>query len=345
MSTEGDHVEEGREGGKRVEGVRSRCMENVSAEASTSASVRDWTSAGSKVAEEMGGALCDKVKAAVRVIRKAVATYGAEHLALSFNGGKDSTVLLALLAAALHEEGVEGDAHAGTTAFFFEDGDDFEEVCDFTRRAAERYGLHLLVFRGIGFKEGLEILTADFDDADTTTTTTASNCNGNAGSNSTRGGADYSSKSNGSDGSHERNPRPKAPVTAVLMGTRSTDPNARGQRELSPSSPGWPRFMRVNPIIDWQYEDVWRFLLATSTPYCSLYDNGYTSLGNRKNTLRNAELIVRDDNGNETYKPAYELLDGALERRGRTSSYSSAPPPPLPPPEANASHTKHDACR
>ena len=100
MSTEGDHVEEGREGGKRVEGIRSRCMENVSAEASTSASVRDWTSAGSKVAEEMGGALCDKVKAAVRVIRKAVATYGAEHLALSFNGGKDSTVLLALLAAA-----------------------------------------------------------------------------------------------------------------------------------------------------------------------------------------------------------------------------------------------------
>ena len=106
--------------------------------------------------------------------------------------------------------------------------------------------------------------------------------------------------------------------------------------------------MRVNPIIDWQYEDVWRFLLATRTPYCSLYDDGYTSLGNRKNTLRNAELIIRDANGAERYKPAYELLDGTLERRGRTSSYAAPPPPSTPNDTHQQQHEQHDtrdACR
>lgn len=35
----------------------------------------------------------------------------------------------------------------------------------------------------------------------------------------------------------------------------------------------------LNPIIDWEDEDVWEFIKTNNIPYCSLYDQGYTRLG------------------------------------------------------------------
>lgn len=103
----------------------------------------------------------------------------------------------------------------------------------------------------------------------------------------------------------------RRPIRAVLIGTRRQaarrserptntatggltpgdgrrgDPNAADQNVFCPSSDGWPPFMRVNPILEWSYTDVWAFLGATRVAYCSLYDRGYTSIGSIATTAPN----------------------------------------------------------
>lgn len=35
----------------------------------------------------------------------------------------------------------------------------------------------------------------------------------------------------------------------------------------------------LNPIVDWEDDDVWEFIKSNHVPYCSLYDEGFTRLG------------------------------------------------------------------
>ena len=111
---------------------------------------------------------------------------------------------------------------------------------------------------------------------------------------------------------------------AFVLGTRFGDPNAKGQQDFSPSSDWMPPFMRVNPVLQWGYADVWAFLRQYQLPYCSLYDEGYTSLGKVANTVRNPALLREDG----TYGAAWELTDGSLERAGRISTKPAPAPDP-----------------
>lgn len=56
-----------------------------------------------------------------------------------------------------------------------------------------------------------------------------------------------------------------------------------------------------------------KFLRELDIPYCSLYDEGYTSLGGTTDTHRNPALLLDKDH----FKPAYELTEDDQERLGR----------------------------
>lgn len=85
--------------------------------------------------------------------------------------------------------------------------------------------------------------------------------------------------------------------------------------------------MRVHPVIDWRLEEIWCFLRSPylkdlksggSLLYCSMYDEGYTSLGGVNDTVRNPHLKYRDaETGEELYRPAYEMRRDDGERLGR----------------------------
>lgn len=63
-------------------------------------------------------------------------------------------------------------------------------------------------------------------------------------------------------------------VQAILMGSRSTDPLCSELKTFQRTDSDWPQFMRVNPLISWNYDQVWKFLRILEVPYCSLYDRG-----------------------------------------------------------------------
>lgn len=116
-------------------------------------------------------------------------------------------------------------------------------------------------------------------------------------------------------------------LKAIFVGIRRTDPYGSDLKHFQRTDHGWPDFMRIHPVIDWHYCDVWNFLRVLGIPYCILYEMGYTSLGGTNNTIPNPDLItdnskkaatiVSSDGQKQKFYPAYKLKDELRERRGR----------------------------
>ena len=98
-------------------------------------------------------------------------------------------------------------------------------------------------------------------------------------------------------------------VEGIILGNRKTDPNCHHLEEISETDPGWPAILRINPLINWSYKKVWEYIDENKIPVCSLYEKGYTSIGNKTNTFPNYTLF-----NNKQYQHAKCLQNGDDER-------------------------------
>lgn len=217
----------------------------------------------------------ERVQQAIKTIDSAIDQYGLGNCAFSFNGGKDCTVLLQLLAERVQARNPSDQYRLKT--FYVLPSHPFEEVERFCDEMQAKYNLDMH-----RYSADLSLKQALFQ-------------------------------------FHSRYPN----IKAIFLGMRRTDPYAQALKQFSPCSEGWPPFMRVNPVLDWSYDDIWSFLLDRSAllnpEYCQLYCYGYTSIGGIDDTLPNPFLV--DETAECGYGHACYLNDGNKhERAGRVPS-------------------------
>ena len=46
-------------------------------------------------------------------------------------------------------------------------------------------------------------------------------------------------------------------IKAIFVGTRRTDPHGGTLTHFDETDRVWPKFMRIHPVIDWHYQEIW----------------------------------------------------------------------------------------
>ena len=214
-----------------------------------------------------------KLKASIEWIETALKRYDTNQLCISFNGGKDCCVVFYLFYAVCMRMG----ARFPLKVLLIQIRNQFAEMDSFVQHVIKSfYGRNVLEF----------IL---FDENNGESRQTLKDC------------------LNEMKTTHPI-------IKGILMGTRRTDSAYfKNMNVFAPTDGDWPKYMRVNPILDWTYSEIWFFIRALKLPYCSLYDRGYTSIDSQLNTVPNQDLLKE----NGEYLAAYWLEDQDAERKSR----------------------------
>jgi phosphoadenosine phosphosulfate reductase len=249
--------------------------------------------------------LAKKVADSKKIVGEALDRYAVGDLAVAWTGGKDSTLVLHLVREVCRERGIPT-----PTCFCIDEGDMFDEVREFLAQIGGEWGVEVEIIHNedvsraaggmlgapvnvkhLNLRNRREIERLGYEDEE------------------------FSYEPESFVGNHlmktatlNRYLEERA-VQGFFEGIRWDEQGAReNETYFSPrtATPYSPEHMRVCPILHFTERDVWDATLALRLPVCSLYKQGYRSLGARVTTHKVSDL------------PAWEQdLENTNERGGR----------------------------
>ncbi|KAG1743753.1 uncharacterized protein EDB91DRAFT_1236711 [Suillus paluster] len=243
-------------------------------------------------------AIAPLVREALQAIEQCLDQYGQDRVSLSFNGGKDCTVLLHLYAAVLTRK--VSSTPKPISALNIPVPSPFHALEEFVNVAAQDYLLDLFTCNpSSDIQLPVESVTPGVS-----TPTSLKESDSYIGSRLQTRPVGTARGGEGMRRALELYKLRFPAIQAILVGTRRSDPHGATLSHRNMTDPGWPAFERVNPIINWAYSDVWTFLRKLKIPYCTFY----TSLGSTYNTFPNPALLVTDSDSSDLFPSSLTVV-------------------------------------
>lgn len=215
---------------------------------------------------------CSEIKRTEETLNNLFKHLPSNQIALSLNGGKDSTVVLFLALYFVNLYKPLGQSSYKLKCVYMKEKSPFKEILVYLDALKSTFDIEVYEY------DNDNIVTTDFMKHALTEFINTHN------------------------------------IKAVISGTRSTDPYCQNLELIVKTDidKGWPDILRVMPIYMWTYEQIWSFIIQNQLPYCSLYNIGYTYVGDKANSLSNPFLYDQ---------PAWQGNDN-IELFSRTSLYN-----------------------
>ena len=242
----------------------------------------------------------EKIKHAKNIIKDAYHRFGRDDFYIAWTGGKDSTTMLWLLREVCKESG-----QPLPKAMFIDEGHVFEEILELVEDLKSQWNIEVAVVKNTDVSDqalniGDEIQVAQLN---------ARNRQEIEKLGFTASSFPFEPES--LVGNHlmktvamnvflETNG-----IKALSTAIRWDEQEARIQ-EAHFSSRTDPKHTRVHPILHFKERDIWDTIHTHKIPFCSLYYQGYRSLGAKGSTFKSSDI------------PAWEQdLENTPERAGR----------------------------
>lgn len=244
--------------------------------------------------------LPQKIEKSKEIIRKALIKFPDNELCVAWTGGKDSTTMLWLYREVCKKSGIPM-----PRTMFIDEGHVFEEIIELVNKVKDKWRVEVTIVKNRDVSEraqfvGDTIRVADLDERnrkeiekigflDDTFLFEPESFIGN-----------HLMKTVAMNIFLEENG-----VRALSTAIRWDEQESRAKEDYF-STRSNPDHTRVHPILHFEERDVWDTIHDNEIPFCSLYYQGYRSLGAKGSTTKNSDI------------PAWEQdLENTTERSGR----------------------------